>query len=154
MVPVSLAQVGSHWTRGFPRPLRSPCAPTWSPMKRWISGCVHRQHSVHFFTEWTNKCFPLVMYIKWSQLLRSLKCEERLRKWKGSIPGSGSSPGERNGSLLQYSCLGNPMDRKAWRATIYEIMESDMTEQLSTHARRGDGCISLWVCQMSLNCSL
>ena len=31
----------------------------------------------------------------------------------GSIPGSGISPGEGNGNLLQYSCLGNPMDRRA-----------------------------------------
>ena len=32
----------------------------------------------------------------------------------GSIPGSGRSPGEGNGNLLQYSCLGNPRDRGAW----------------------------------------
>ena len=32
----------------------------------------------------------------------------------GSIPGSGRSPGEENGTPLQYSCLGNPMDRGAW----------------------------------------
>ena len=33
----------------------------------------------------------------------------------GSIPGSGRSPGEGNGSPLQYSCLENPMDGGAWR---------------------------------------
>ena len=33
----------------------------------------------------------------------------------GSIPGSGRSFGEGNGNPLQYSCLGNPMDRGAWR---------------------------------------
>ena len=32
----------------------------------------------------------------------------------GSVPGSGRSPGEGNGNSLQYSCLGNPMDRGAW----------------------------------------
>ena len=32
----------------------------------------------------------------------------------GSIPDSGRSPGEGNGNLLQYSCLENPMDRRAW----------------------------------------
>ena len=32
----------------------------------------------------------------------------------GSIPGSGRSPGERNGDPFQYSCLENPMDRGAW----------------------------------------
>jgi len=37
----------------------------------------------------------------------------------GSIPGSGRSPGEGNGNPLQYSCLGNPMDRGAWWATVH-----------------------------------
>ena len=36
----------------------------------------------------------------------------------GSIPGSGRSPGEGNGNSLRYSCLKNPMDREAWRATV------------------------------------
>ena len=39
----------------------------------------------------------------------------------GSIPGSGSSPGEGNGSPRQYSCLGNPMDRGAWWATVHGV---------------------------------
>ena len=38
---------------------------------------------------------------------------------KGSIPGSGRSLGEGNGNLLQYSCLGNAMDRGAWWTTVY-----------------------------------
>ena len=46
----------------------------------------------------------------------------------GSIPGSGRSPGEGNGSSLQYSCLGNPMDRGARHATAHKgAKESDMT---------------------------
>ena len=45
----------------------------------------------------------------------------------GSIPGSGRSPGEGNGNPLQYSCLENPMDRGAWRATVYGVTESDTT---------------------------
>ena len=36
----------------------------------------------------------------------------------GLIHGWGRSPGEGNGNPLQYSCLGNPMDRGAWRATV------------------------------------
>ena len=39
----------------------------------------------------------------------------------GSVPGSGRSPGKGNGNLLQYSCLGNPMDRGAWRATVQGV---------------------------------
>ena len=38
-----------------------------------------------------------------------------------SIPGSGRSPGEGNGNLLQYSCLENPMDRGAWWATVHGV---------------------------------
>ena len=39
----------------------------------------------------------------------------------GSIPGSGRSPGEGNGNMLQYSCLENPMDRGAWWTTIHGV---------------------------------
>ena len=39
----------------------------------------------------------------------------------GSIPGSGRSPGEGNENPLQYSCLGNPMGRRAWRATFHGV---------------------------------
>ena len=60
-------------------------------------------------------------------------------KTTGSTPGSGRFPGEGNrdlhfsiliqyGSSLQYSCLENPMDRRAWRATVHRISESDTTE--------------------------
>ena len=50
-----------------------------------------------------------------------------------SIPGSGRSPGEENGNSLQYSCLENPVDRGAWRATVHGITESDMTEHMNTY---------------------
>ena len=42
----------------------------------------------------------------------------------GSIPGLGRSPGEGNANPLQYSCLENPMDRGAWRATVLGITKS------------------------------
>ena len=41
----------------------------------------------------------------------------------GLIPGLGRSPGEGNGNPLQYSSLGNPMDRGAWWATVYGSRE-------------------------------
>ena len=50
----------------------------------------------------------------------------------GSIPGSEDPPGAGNGYPLQYSCLGNPTDRGAWRATVHGVAESGTTEWLST----------------------
>ena len=42
----------------------------------------------------------------------------------GLTPGSGRSPGRGNGNPLQYSCLGNPMNREAWQATVHGVTES------------------------------
>ena len=39
----------------------------------------------------------------------------------GSVPGSGRSPGEGNDNPLQYSRLGNPMDRGAWGAAVHGV---------------------------------
>ena len=42
----------------------------------------------------------------------------------GSIPGLGGSLGEGNDNPLQCSCLENPMDRRAWWATVYGVAKS------------------------------
>ena len=53
----------------------------------------------------------------------------------GSVPGSGRSPGGQHGNPLQYSCLGNPMDRGTWRATAHRVAKSQVRlKSLSTHA--------------------
>ena len=53
----------------------------------------------------------------------------------GSIPGLGRSPGEGSGNPLQYSCLENPMDRGAWRATAHGVTKSRTRLSLSvTHS--------------------
>ena len=49
----------------------------------------------------------------------------------GCVPGSGRSPGGGNGSLLQYSCLGNAIDKETW-----DCKELDMTEQLTHNTAR------------------
>ena len=46
---------------------------------------------------------------------------------EGLIPGSGRSSGEGNGSPIQYSCLGNPLDRGAWQVTILGIAKMSDT---------------------------
>ena len=59
-----------------------------------------------------------------------------------SIPGLGSSPGEGNGSPLQYSCLGSPMDRGAWQAAVHGVTKSQTQfrdETTTKEAQPGGG---------------
>ena len=46
------------------------------------------------------------------------------REDMSSIPGSGRSLGKGNGNPLQYSCLGNPMDKGVWWATVHGVVNS------------------------------
>ena len=50
-----------------------------------------------------------------------------------SIPGSGRFPGRGNGYPLQYSSLGNPMDRGAWQATVHRVIKSRTGLTMYTH---------------------
>ena len=53
----------------------------------------------------------------------------------GLLPGLGRSPGEENGSSLQYSYLEYPMDRGAWQGTVHRVAKSwTQMKQLSVHA--------------------
>ena len=70
-----------------------------------------------------------------------------------SVPGSERSPGAGHGNPLQYSCLENPMDRGAWRATVCRVAKSQTrlkqlsmhTRKLTGHESRGSG----WPCHPS-----
>ena len=58
------------------------------------------------------------------QLVKNLPANAGDARDAGSIPGLERSPGEVNGNPLQYSCLENPMDRGAWRATVSGVAKS------------------------------
>ena len=72
--------------------------------------------------------FPLRLSSKGST------CNAEVTGDRGSIPGSGRSPGGRHGNSFQYSCLENPVDRGAWRATFHGVTQSrTRLKRLSTH---------------------
>ena len=83
----------------------------------------------------TNKTFysnytPIKIFLKVIQYVTRSGSEGKEPAFnagdQGSIPVSGRSPGEGNGTPLQYSCLENPMDRGAWRSIVH-----GRTEQLT-----------------------
>ena len=59
--------------------------------------------------------------LPWWLSSKDSTCQAGDRVDPGLILGLGRSPGEGNGSPLQYSCLRNPMDRGAWRATVHGV---------------------------------
>ena len=65
----------------------------------------------------------------------------------GSIPGSGRSPGVGNGNSLQYSCLGNSMDREAWWATVHGMANS-WTQLSNFHS------LFMYICYIPLHLAL
>ena len=69
-------------------------------------------------------------------VIKKLPANAGATKDAGLIPGSGRSPGEGNGNPLQYSCLENPTDGEAWRATVHawDCKKSDMTASEHSHS--------------------
>ena len=57
-------------------------------------------------------------------MVKNLPAEAGDSREEGSIPGLGRSSGQGNGHPLQCSCLENPMDRGAWRATVHGVTKS------------------------------
>ena len=64
---------------------------------------------------------------------------------KGLIPGLGRFPGGRHGNPLQYSCMENPMDSRAWRATVHSVKKSQ-TQLKATYNALMDTYIHTYFC--------
>ena len=64
----------------------------------------------------------IIYTYKWaSQVVLQVKSLPANAGDTGLIPGSGRSPGERNGKILKYSSLENSTDRGAWQSTVYGV---------------------------------
>ena len=113
-----------------------------SPWGRWGSDTTERQDSLFTFMHWRRKWQPLqysflehprdggawwaaiygvtqsLTQLKWLSSSRVVKKLPTSAADLGSVSGSRRSPGGGHGNPLQYPCLGNPMDRGAWRAAV------------------------------------
>ena len=86
-----------------------------------------------FTTEPPGKLHPTVIpdpfslgriYTQASLMAQMVKHLPAMRETRGLIPELGRSPGEGNDNPLQYSCLGNLMDRAAWQATVHGVTKN------------------------------
>ena len=75
-----------------------------------------------------------------AQKVKNLPAMQETWVWS---PGSRKSPGEVNGYPLQYSCLGNPMDRGVWWATVYGTAEFDKNRETNTFTFKEKGDINM-----------
>ena len=85
-----------------------------------------------FPTQGSNPCLLHCRQILYRLSYKGSSCNAGNTGDVGPILGSGRSPGGGNGNPFQYPCLENPMDRRAWWATVRGVTEN--CTQLSTHS--------------------
>ena len=109
---------------------RFPWRRSWQPTLVFLPEESHGQRSLVGYSPWghkesdTTEQLHFTMALVW--LPRSVVKRISLLMQETPVPSLGweDSPGEGNGNPLQYSCLGNPMDKGAWWAAVPEITES------------------------------
>ena len=98
----------------------------WRKQEHYPRGCLHP----HLQWYWLNiKAFMRASWVV--PVVKNQPADAGDSRDTGFIPGLGISLGEGNGNPLQCSCLGNPMDRGAWQATVHGAAKSQT--RLSTH---------------------
>ena len=120
---------------GNGNPLQYSCL--GNPMDRW--------RSLDSYSPWCRKDSGMKMWLTYKNHSpggasgKEPACHARdLYKRSGSIPqdwrrsrGLGRCPGEGNGNPLQYSCLEDPIDKGAWKATVHKISKSSDTTEVT-----------------------
>ena len=103
----------------------------------WTQVCI----SGRFFTVWATRASQVALVVK------NLPANAGDITDVGSIPGSGRSLEGGHGNPLRHSCLENPMDRGAWRATVHGVTKNQtQLKRLSTHTLHlRHRCIPLYV---------
>ena len=97
----------------------------WAPVHGVAQGQTQLKLSLHACYVWEDALLSLWVVL----VIKNPPANTGHLGDTGSIPGSGRSPGEGNGNPLQYSCLENPMDKGAWRATADKIEKSQTRQK-------------------------
>ena len=79
----------------------------------------HRAGCAHLISP--AECLKMYTGLPGSSVVKNPPANQETQETIYSIPGLERCPGEGNGNPLQYSCLGNPMDRRAWQITIHGV---------------------------------
>ena len=161
----------SLWTHGLYRPWNSPGQNTEVGSRSLLQGIFPTQesnpglsHCRQILYQLSHKWSPILMRGRCKHasgtipalkthivkvggfpdgsVLKSLPANIEDAGDTGSIPESGRSPGEGNGNPLQFSCLENPMDKRAWQATVHGVSKS--WTQLSVHTVKVELNNALW----------
>ena len=98
-----------------------------------LSGKVY--HLVKF-TLLLQKLQHMRQFNQVAQLVKNLPANAGNARDRGLIPGSGRSPGEGNGTPLQYSCVENSMGKGAQQSTVHGAAESDVIGRILMPVRR------------------
>ena len=79
---------------------------------------------MHYYIKIINFLYSTSLGFQGGSMVKISPASSRDAKDTGSIPGLGRSPGVGNGNPLQYFCLGKPMDRGVWWATVHGVSKS------------------------------
>ena len=118
----TVSESGTHWKSAFPT-----CSQgiTMLLVPAPYSGPTSVQHPLsHNFRNFILHFFSEFLLVYNGSVVMNLPGDAGATGDMGLIPGLGRSPRGGNGNPLQDSCLDNPMDRRAWRATIQRVTKS------------------------------
>jgi len=95
---------------------------------------IQKMEDIGWEFSWLFWSIPPLNTNPWGLSGEEPTCQCRKLRDKASILGSGKSPGGGHGNPLQYSCLENPMDRRAWQVTVHRVTKSQTRlKRFSTH---------------------
>ena len=142
---MSLSKLWERWWTGKPGMLQSMGSHrvrhNWATKLNSAHSCQEgtlegNQEDAEERGQLSSDCFRLLSTSQVALEVKNLPANAGDMRGAGSIPGSERSPGGGHDIPLQYSCLQNPKDRGAWRATVHRVTKSHtQLKRLNTHAR-------------------